>query len=493
MIMDDLNLILDVLPPKIRSVIEVIEGYEAIEEIVLDLGQVPSVRFQNEVLVFEALNTVSAAEIASVVEKIGVFNPHNRAGIDGTLHRISAIRNFEGRVLGLTLRVGRAIFGAADDITDLISSGKSVLILGRPGVGKTTRLRDAARLLSTTYGKRVMIVDTSNEIAGEGDVVHRGVGMARRMPVFDPELQARMMIEAVENHMPEVIVIDEIGTEEKAIAARSIAERGVQLIATAHGDVLEDLIKNPTISDLVGGIHSVVLGDDEARFRGSQKTVLERKAMPTFPILAELYGRNSLRVYHDVGKAVDGVLRDRPIIPEKRGNGVVVSESVDPEAVPEMGGKCESGSLAIFPMGINTGRLHAGIESLHVDARIVQNVSDSDIILTSKAQMSGGKLGQILKGRDIPVHVIKRNSYSHVVAFLRFYFKLTEHEDDLEEEAVREIEDVIRQVLAEGQVQEAGPRTSYLRRVQHGLVEENGLNSVSVGEEPNRRLRVFPK
>jgi len=240
---------------------------------------------------------------------VGAFGKDNRAGIERTLHRISAIRNRQGEVIGLTCRVGRAVFGTVDIVRDVIEQGKSILLLGRPGVGKTTLLREAARVLADEFKKRVVIVDTSNEIAGDGDIPHPGIGGARRMQVAVPDLQHAVMIEAVENHMPEVIVIDEIGTEAEALAARTIAERGVQLIATAHGNTLDNLLQNPTLADLTGGIQAVTLSDEEARRRGTQKTVLERKAPPTFDVIIEIQNKDRLAVHHDVASVVDRFLR----------------------------------------------------------------------------------------------------------------------------------------------------------------------------------------
>ena len=257
-----------------------------------------------------------AREIDYVDERTGEFDADNRAGIERTLHRISAIRNRRGAVVGLTLRVGRAVYGTVDIIQDLIESGKSVLILGRPGVGKTTLLREAARILAES--KRVVIVDTSNEIGGDGDVPHPAVGKARRMQVAEPTLQHEVMIEAVENHNPEVIVIDEIGRELEALAARTIAERGVQLIGTAHGQTLDNLLLNPTLSDLVGGIEAVTLSDEEARRRGTQKTVLERRAPPTFDVLIEIQTRDRFAVHTDIMASVDALLRGYPLPPEVR-------------------------------------------------------------------------------------------------------------------------------------------------------------------------------
>ena len=199
---------------------------------------------------------ITEADIAHVVDHIGTFGDDNRAGIERTLHRISAIRNRTGKIVGLTCRIGRAVYGTIEIIDDFVESGRSILIMGRPGIGKTTMLREAARVLADDLGKRVVVVDTSNEIAGDGDIPHPAIGKARRMQVRTPSLQHEVMIEAVENHMPQVIVIDEIGTELEAQAARTIAERGVQLIGTAHGNNLDNLMLNPTLSDLIGGIQS---------------------------------------------------------------------------------------------------------------------------------------------------------------------------------------------------------------------------------------------
>jgi stage III sporulation protein SpoIIIAA len=319
-ISDDLTVLLAVLPPYVREAISQMEDCNGLLEIVLDLGRLPEARFpQKEV----ALSTspVTAEDVKYVVERIGRFGDDNRAGIERTLHRISAIRNRRGDVIGLTCRVGRAVRGTVAMVRDVIEQGKSILILGRPGVGKTTLLREATRVLADELGKRVVVVDTSNEIAGDGDVPHPGIGRARRMQVARPAEQHQVMIEAVENHMPEVIVIDEIGTELEAIAARTIAERGVQLVGTAHGRTLDNLLINPTLSDLVGGIQAVTLGDEEARRRGTQKTVLERKAPPTFAVLVEQESWQQVTVHRDVATAVDEILRGHAPTAELRTRG----------------------------------------------------------------------------------------------------------------------------------------------------------------------------
>ncbi|HYN21224.1 MAG TPA: AAA family ATPase, partial [Thermoanaerobaculia bacterium] len=331
---DDLKWLLEVMPPPVREVIEKHPRKGDLIEIVLDLGRRPEVRFPNR---GEDISEqpVTREDIAFVVGRVGRFGKDNRAGIERTLHRISGIRNRVGDVVGLTCRVGRAVYGTVDILRDVIEAGESILLLGRPGVGKTTLLREAARVLADELSKRVVVVDTSNEIAGDGDIPHPAIGRARRMQVPAPEQQHGVMIEAVENHMPQVIVIDEIGTTAEAQAARTIAERGVQLIATAHGNTLENLLQNPTLADLVGGIQAVTLSDEEARRRGTQKTVLERKAPPTFSVLIEIQEKDRLAVHHEVAEVVDRLLRDIPPRPEIRvrteGGEVEIQE---PEAPP---------------------------------------------------------------------------------------------------------------------------------------------------------------
>jgi stage III sporulation protein SpoIIIAA len=314
---DDLDALMESLPPEICDRLRGLANRTDLLEVVMDLGRRPQARFttgEEDLLDRE----ITEADIAHVIDHIGVFGDDNRAGIERTLHRISAIRNRSGKVVGLTCRIGRAVFGTIDIIRDIAESGQSVLLLGRPGVGKTTMLREVARVLADDLGKRVIVVDTSNEIAGDGDIPHPGIGDARRMQVRTPTEQHQVMIEAVENHMPEVIVIDEIGTELEAGAARTIAERGVQLVGTAHGNTLDNLMLNPTLSDLVGGIQPVTLGDEEARRRGTQKTVLERKAPPTFDVLVEIVERDSVIVHRNVAETVDAILRGHMVPPESR-------------------------------------------------------------------------------------------------------------------------------------------------------------------------------
>jgi stage III sporulation protein SpoIIIAA len=314
---DDLDVLLASLPPEIVAAVHALPEKEALIEVVLDLGRRPEARFpDSEVTLLD--REIGEVDIAHVVDHIGTFGDDNRAGIERTLHRISAIRNRTGKIVGLTCRIGRAVYGTIDIIGDFVESGKSILIMGRPGIGKTTMLREAARVLADDLGKRVVVVDTSNEIAGDGDIPHPAIGKARRMQVRTPSMQHEVMIEAVENHMPQVIVIDEIGTELEAQAARTIAERGVQLIGTAHGNNLDNLMLNPTLSDLIGGIQSVTLGDEEARRRRSQKSVLERKAPPTFDVIIEIIDRERVTVHSDVAETVDSMLRGDTVAPELR-------------------------------------------------------------------------------------------------------------------------------------------------------------------------------
>ena len=373
----DLQVLIEVIPEKIRNKLLSHPNIEELLEVVLDLGRPPEARFLG---VNELIDTgeVKQSDIDFSVDKVGMFGADNRAGIERTLHRISAIRNRGGKVVGITFRVGRAVYGTIRIIEDLVTSGKSVLLLGKPGVGKTTMLREVARVLADDAGKRVIVVDTSNEIAGDGDIPHRAIGRARRMQVPSPTEQHGVMIEAVENHMPEVIVIDEIGTEREANAARTIAERGVQLVATAHGNQLENLIMNPTLSDLVGGIQTVTLGDIEARRRRTQKTVLERNAPPTFDILVEIQGWNVVTVHDDVASTVDRMLRKQSVSSEVRSiskEGTIEShtsvetanvnspsnnERVNGNGYQESPDKFFSESAkitSVLPYGVNRGRI----------------------------------------------------------------------------------------------------------------------------------------
>jgi stage III sporulation protein SpoIIIAA len=317
-ITDDLDTLFSVLPSSIVAALNQIGRFNELIEVVMDLGRAPESRYASNTNAEQILRNeeVTTEDIDFVLQRISEFDDDNRAGIARTLHRISGIKNRRNVVVGLTCRVGRAVYGTIGIIEDIITSGKSILLLGRPGIGKTTMLREAARVLAETM--RVVIVDTSNEIGGDGDIPHPAVGRARRMQVATPNLQHEVMIEAVENHNPQVIIIDEIGRLQEAEAARTIAERGVQLIGTAHGQTLDNLMANPTLSDLIGGIESVTLSDEEARRRGTQKTVLERRAPPTFDVLIEIQDRQRLLVHMDVSDAVDRLLRGKQAVTELR-------------------------------------------------------------------------------------------------------------------------------------------------------------------------------
>jgi nucleoside-triphosphatase THEP1 len=411
-------------------------------------------------------------------------------------------------IVGLTCRVGRAVFGTVDILRDVVESGKSLLLLGRPGVGKTTLLRESARVLSTELTKRVIIVDTSNEIGGDGDIAHPGIGASRRMQVPRPDLQHAVMIEAVENHMPEVIVIDEIGTEAEALASRTIAERGVQLIATAHGQTLDNLLMNPTLSDLLGGIHAVTLSDEEARRRGTQKTVLERKAPPTFDTLVEIRNRDEFSVYHDTASVVDAFLRGRFTRPEVRvrkadGFEVVEKATVAP-TVQEFPRKRERNrerqpqesadrkTVRIYPYGVSKDRLMRAINDLQVSATIAKTPKDADIVLTLKAhEKRQPRTLKELEDQGLEAAIIRSNTVSQMKAFLMQTFGLQDQKDE-EEQALSEVGEAVDRVMSYGKPVELAPQSAHIRRLQHQLIEQHGLGSESRGEVPWRRVVVLP-
>src|SRR5437763_1979611 len=447
MITDDLDQLLEVLPPHICDPLEAMQDRKELLEVVMDLGREPEARLPGrEVLL--STHSVTEEDIDYVIQRIGAFGDDNRAGIERTLHRISAIRNREGRIVGITCRVGRAVFGTVAIIRDIVESGRSILMMGRPGVGKTTLLREAARVLADDLGKRVMIVDTSNEIGGDGDIPHPAVGRARRMQVPTPSMQHAVMIEAVENHMPEVIVIDEIGTELEAAAARTIAERGVQLVATAHGNTLENLMMNPTLSDLIGGIQSVTLSDEEARRRGTQKSVLERKAPPTFDVVVEIQNWSHVAVHEHVAEVVDGVLRGQPVLPTVR--------------------------------------------RLGLPASVVGDQHQADVVLTVRNYYR--RKPQALRDAEatgVPVHVLRSNSASNIEQELLHISHLDAAPvPGAAQNALRETEDAIARVLETSAPVELSPQSAYIRRLQHQLAEQHNLSSRSTGKEPYRRVRI---
>ena len=500
---DDLHLLLDLMPKRLKDYLLELDNLEELEEIIIDLGYCPEVRFSNTVHRLKELGETSIEDINGITERTGIFNTDNRAGIERTLHRISAIRNRSQDIIGLTCRIGRAVEGTVNIIQDIVESGQNCLFLGPPGIGKTTILREVARVLSTISGKRVIVVDTSNEIAGDGDIPHPGIGFARRMQVPSPDQQHAVMIEAVENHMPEVVIVDEIGTEEETKAARTIAERGVQLVATAHGYQLDNLIKNPTLSDLIGGFQSVILGDEEAKFRGTSKTVIERKGLPTFDVVIELRARELFAIYNPVASFVDSLLQSDPLDPEIRkrqddGNvEIQVPQSAPIKSVSKpslVQPDSNADQKRVFPFGININRLKTAINSLQAPLEIVNEIREATFVLTTKTKIGPkSKVNQLVKTHQIPLHVITSQNNDDITKFLRAMFKLKISEDILEDESIHEAQQACKRVLSESRFVELAPRPGYLRRIQHQVAYEFDLNSMSVGEDPNRRLRIYPR
>lgn len=500
-ITDDLDALLDVLPPAIADAALRKNNRVDLLEIVIDLGRPPEARFVDDDVVLQD-HEVTANEIDYVVERIGAFGGDNRAGIPRTLHRISAIRNRDGRIVGLTCRVGRAVYGTVDIVRDIVESGKSILLLGRPGVGKTTLLREVARILAEK--KRVVIVDTSNEIAGDGDIPHPSIGRARRMQVPTPALQHEVMIEAVENHMPDVIVIDEIGRALEAEAARTIAERGVQLVGTAHGNSLDNLMLNPTLADLVGGIQSVTLSDEEARRRGTQKSVLERKQPPTFDVVIEIQDWDRLAIHHDVADAVDSILRGRLRPAELRyrdESGEVQTEEAvlepDVSAPRKLDQQQRSNrrlprTTRLFPYGVSQNRLRSAAKSLDLPIVIVDELGDSDALMTLKSYYRKRPRAVTEAERmGVPIYVLRSNTVTQMEGALLDIFGLDARQDPFEAamQEAREAVDQIKQ--GDRDMVELRPQNAYIRRQQHELAREEDLISHSRGKEPQRRVRIY--
>ena len=561
LIADDLDKLLDILPGFVRIPLEQHKDRKALIEIVMDLGRRPEARFPNGPK-YLSNKTISWQDLDFCIRKIGNFSSDNRSGIERTLHRISSIRNRKGTIIGLTCRVGRAIFGTISVIRDLLEKKESLLLLGRPGVGKTTAIREIARILADEMEKRVVIIDTSNEIAGDGDIPHPAIGRARRMQVSRPELQHQVMIEAVENHMPEVIIIDEIGTELEALAARTIAERGVQLVGTAHGNYLESLIKNPVLSDLVGGIQYVTLGDDEAKRRGTQKSILERKAAPAFQVAIEIHERDKWIVHENVDEAVDQLLQGSCMLTQRRTsnkNGQVLincepfvannntlskmsskknvsqgalrfqqnyvnilsSGAIDHNLRVQMKTvnynlKAKKNNLLIdssnsieqvllYPYFVNIQQVRAVINALGLPLFITKDAIKADVILALRSSVKkNNRLRQIAKTKSITIYTIYSSTIPHITRALRKLLNLNtsfafnamqlysnKNIDILDalEEAREAVEKI---VVAKRQIVELLSCVANLRKMQHHLVKLHSIKARSFGEEPNRRLRIYP-
>ena len=506
-ITDDLDTLIGIFPPHLQQTLRLQEDIRELLEVILDLGRLPEARFPQREMVLST-KELTEQDIEYVVSRIGSFGDDNRAGIARTLHRISAIRNRGGRIVGLTCRVGRAVSGTIKVIEDLIESGKSVMLLGRPGVGKTTMLREVARVLADDMKKRVIIVDTSNEIAGDGDIPHPAIGHARRMQVTTPSKQHAVMIEAVENHMPEVIVIDEMGTELEAQAARTIAERGVQLIGTAHGNTLENLIMNPTLSDLIGGIQSVTLGDEEAKRRGTQKSILERTSSPTFDIVVEIQGWDKVAIHPDVGEAVDAILRGQPLLTEIRWvdeTGEVKLEKVAPTAAPtktrgaKQPAKAKEGSRQkLYLFGVNRGRFEQMTKDAAAGVNIVDNLAEANLFVTSKHhyRRKPQKVREA-EAANLPIYVLRSSTPAQVRQFLNSINHYPDTRGDNGDRAdsfnvaLNEAQEAVTLIKEGEETVELSPQSAYIRRLQHLIAERNDLSSQSTGKEPRRRVRIF--
>jgi len=555
---DDLNQLLDILPQYIRIPLKEQNQKEQLIEIVLDIGRRPEARFSNGSS-YLSYQTIVWQDLDYILKRLGKFSGDNRAGIEKTLHRISSLRNRQGSVIGLTCRIGRALFGTVSIIRDLLESKKSILLLGRPGVGKTTAIREIARVLSDGMKKRVIIIDTSNEIAGDGDLPHPSIGKARRMQVSSPQNQHQVMIEAVENHMPEIIIIDEIGTELEAAAARTIAERGVQLVGTAHGNALENLIKNPTITDLIGGIQYVTLGDEEAKRRNSSKSILERKAPPTFEVAVEIHDAKTWVIHENIEQSVDLLLQGQTVPLQKRkligqGNNIIHSEIITnkneskifqenyykkpnfekrqknnyllnkinkndewklkkvSKTDPQLKKKIGNEFIFLYIYGINNQDIKSLIKTLRLPIIITKEIQSADAILAlSNLIKNNKKLRQISNSKKISIHTIQSNSLLQIAKVLRVLVKniyptipLKEKKPSdkkisriLSKELLTPLEEtrlVIEEIIIPKKLTiELLPRPNSIRKLQHELINHYQLKGVSIGQEPNRCIRIYPK
>lgn len=545
LIADDLDKLLDILPHFIKHQLETHPQRKELIEIVMDLGRKPEARFPKGP---EYLSHRSIAwhDLDYSIRRLGHFSSDNRSGIERTLHRISSIRNRQGNIVGLTCRVGRAIFGTISIIRDLLETGESILLLGKPGVGKTTAIREIARVLADEMEKRVVIIDTSNEIAGDGDIPHPAIGRARRMQVARPELQHQVMIEAIENHMPEVIIIDEIGTELESLAARTIAERGVQLVGTAHGNFLESVIKNPILSDLIGGIQYVTLGDDEAKRRGTQKSILERKASPAFGVAIEIHQRKNWVIHEKVDQIVDQILQGDQIILQQReleGNGKIriackgtnnisstsrsqrgkmISRPINQppansrDSLPvnklvkslynnDNLGEQKTDLLTVYGYCMEIAQINSIIKAYKLPLKTTKEINTADAILSLRSHIKqNDKLRQIAKAKKLIIYTIHNNTAQQISRALHKMLSLNtvlqlhwsqvcHNKDQGEIHALNETRWAIEKVvLSKNKTAELLARPAQIRKLQHELVKFYSLRARSFGEEPFRRIRIFP-
>lgn len=555
---DDLNQLLDILPQYISEPLKKHNKQGQLIEIVLDIGRRPEARFSDGAS-YLSYRTIVWQDLDFILKRLGKFSGDNRAGIEKTLHRISSLRNRQGTVIGLTCRIGRALFGTVSIIRDLLENKKSILLLGRPGVGKTTAIREIARVLSDGMKKRVIIIDTSNEIAGDGDLPHPSIGKARRMQVSSPQNQHQVMIEAVENHMPEIIIIDEIGTELEAAAARTIAERGVQLVGTAHGNALENLIKNPTITDLIGGVQYVTLGDEEAKRRSSSKSILERKAPPTFEVAVEIHDAKTWVIHENIEQSVDLLLQGQTVPLQQRkliseGNNIVQCEIITNQKDSKISTdtyykkaniekrqknnyllnkitknedwksksaiksdfrlkkKLGNDFIFVYIYGVNNQDIKSLIKTLRLPIVITKEIQSADAILAlSNLIKNNKKLRQISHSKKISIHTIQSNSLLQIAKALRILvnniFPLKQSTEVkssnkkisriISKELLTPLEEtrlVIEELIIPKKLTiELLPRINSIRKLQHELISHYQLTGVSIGNEPNRRIRIYPK